>query len=243
LSQFEVTLGQFRRFAEANPMYKTDAERDGKGGWGLSGLAWTQDAAFLWNTDIGFSQSDEHPVVNISWNDATAFCEWLSEQSGSRIVLPTEAQWEYACRAGTTTFWNCADSKDDLSRFAWFTNNSVSQTHPGGQHPQNAFRLFDLHGNVWEWCADWFAPHYYGNAPLNDPIGPSSGEQHVSRGGAWHNFAEQGRSAWRDSHAADYRTFVIGFRVAVALPDEVFQSRSAPIEDNTESRPSTRQNP
>ena len=119
LSRHEVTRGQFRQFVEETG-YKTEAERDGKGGYGFVDGKWVQDPRFVWSADPGFPQTDDHPVVNVSWNDATAFCQWLSKKQGVEYALPTEAQWEYACRAGTTTFWHCGDSDTTLQEYAWF---------------------------------------------------------------------------------------------------------------------------
>ncbi|MFH1264497.1 MAG: bifunctional serine/threonine-protein kinase/formylglycine-generating enzyme family protein, partial [Planctomycetota bacterium] len=136
LSRHEVTRGQFRQFVEEKG-YRTEAERDGQGGYGLVDGKWVQDPRFVWNTDLVFPRTDEHPVVNVSWNDARAFCQWLSEKEGAEYVLPTEAQWEYACRAGTTTAWHCGDSDTMLEEFAWLGVNSGGSTHPAGQLKPN----------------------------------------------------------------------------------------------------------
>ena len=219
LGRHEVTVGQFRQFVEQSG-YKTDAERDGQGGRGLVDGEWVQDPRFIWNTDPGFAQMDEHPVVNVSWNDAVAFCEWLSKKEGVTCVLPSEAQWEYACRAGTSTFRHCGDDEATLQEYAWFSVNSGGKTHPVGELLANGFGLHDMHGNVWEWCADYWATDYYAESPPNDPSGPSTGSDRVNRGGSWDYHARRCRSAHRIRHSPDYRYYNLGFRPASVLVDE-----------------------
>jgi formylglycine-generating enzyme required for sulfatase activity len=151
----EVTRGQFRRFV-GDRSYKTEAERDGKGGFGILDGQWKQDPRFVWNRDLGFEQADDHPVVNVSWNDVTAFCAWLSEKEGEKSHLPSESQWEYACRVGTTTTWYSGDDEDALKDHARFSLNAGGKMHPVGQKSPNAWGLYDMHGNAWEWCQDWW---------------------------------------------------------------------------------------
>ena len=219
LSRDEVTRGQFRRFVEATG-YKTEAEQDGKGGYGRVDGEWIQDPRFVWNTDPGFEQTDEHPVVNVSWNDATAFCQWLSEKEGAEYALPTEAQWEYACRAGTTTAWHCGESETTLEEYAWFMLNAGGKTHPAGQLKPNGWSLYDMHGNVWEWCADSFSWDYYAQSPPNDPSSPTSSSNRVRRGGNWGYPARSCRSADRSYSSPDDRHGILGFRLASVLVDE-----------------------
>jgi formylglycine-generating enzyme required for sulfatase activity len=218
LSRCEVTVGQFRQFVKATG-YKTEAERDGKGGCGPVDGQWVPDPRFVW-TDPGFEQTDEHPVVNVSWNDAAAFCQWLSEKAGAEYVLPTEAQWEYACRAGTTPAWQCGDSDTTFEEFGWFVVNSGGTTHPAGQLKPNGWSLCDMHGNVWEWCADCWAIDYYAQSPPNDPNGPPTGSHRVSRGGIWNGDARHCRSAYRDHYSPGERSGGLGFRLACVLADE-----------------------
>jgi formylglycine-generating enzyme required for sulfatase activity len=101
------------------------------------------------------------PVVGISWHDALAYCEWLSEQTGERYRLPTEAEWEYACRAGTETRWSCGDAERDLEKYAWYSTNSGGKLQPVATKRLNPWGLHDMHGNVREWCADWYSERYY----------------------------------------------------------------------------------
>jgi formylglycine-generating enzyme required for sulfatase activity/serine/threonine protein kinase len=188
LAAYEVTVGQFKTFVEATG-YKTDAETDGKGGTGWVEIDGRQTKVrrpeFTWRNP-GFEQTDLHPVTQVSWNDAVAFCRWLGEKETTTCRLPTEAEWEYACRAGSTTRWHFGDNEADLDQYAWHGNREGYNTKAVGQKLPNAFGIFDSHGNLREWSLDWYSEDYYGLAPVNDPQGPSTGAQHVLRGGAFH---------------------------------------------------------
>ncbi|TVS08432.1 MAG: hypothetical protein EA424_28600 [Planctomycetaceae bacterium] len=146
---------------------------------------WKRDPRFNWKTDLGLEQTEDHPVVNVTWNDVVAFCQWLSAKEGRNYWLPSEAQWEYACRAGTTTQWYGTDDLYALQEHAWFGANAEGRSHPVGQKLPNAWRLHDIYGNVGEWCADWYDPSYYANSPLEDPQGPELGLSRVRRGDCW----------------------------------------------------------
>jgi formylglycine-generating enzyme required for sulfatase activity len=218
LSRHEVTIGQFRRFAEA-AIYKTDAERDGLGGKAIVDGNWKQSPEFIWDSDLGFPQTDDHPVSNVTWNDAAAFSKWLSNHSGWTFTLPTEAQWEYACRAGTETYWHSGDSEAGVEQYGWVGTNSRGAPHPVGLLKPNAFGLYDMHGNLWEWCADWFALDTYAKSSQGDPTGPSAGAERVLRGGSWITLTRRCRTAHRGHYSLGYRISYLGFRVAAALPD------------------------
>ena len=213
LGRHEVTRGQFRQFVNETG-YRTEAELDGTGGTGLLNGKWVKDPRFVWNVDPGFPQTDDHPVVNVSWNDATAYCEWLSKKQGIKYQLPTEARWEYACRAGTTTFWHFGDSQAKLPEYAWFLDNAGQKTHPVGQLKPNAWGLHDMHANVFELCADRYAADYYAQATPDDPSGPTEGSFRVYRGGGWIYHAGLARSAFRHARAAESRFGSLGFRLA-----------------------------
>jgi formylglycine-generating enzyme required for sulfatase activity len=159
------------------------------------------------------------PVESASWQDAKRFCEKLSalpkEKSAGRVYrLPTEAEWEYACRAETTTAFHFGTS---LSSTA--ANFNLGRTGPVGSYKPNKFGLYDMHGNVWQWCADWYGERYYRESPEADPRGPDRGEQRVLRGGSWQDYTRDLRAAVRGRQAPDQRSDIIGFRV-VWVPDE-----------------------
>jgi formylglycine-generating enzyme required for sulfatase activity len=191
---------------------------------------WVQKPEYTWRNP-GFTQSDDHPVVNVGWNDAVAFCQWLSGKEGHTYRLPTEAQWEYACRAGTTRRYYNGDDPERLAqvgnvadatmkakfpgyRYAISSEDAYVFTAPVGRFRANAFGIYDMHGNVWEWCADWYADGYYGVSPAEDPGGPDSGELRVLRGGSWFLGPYVIQSAFRDTLTPDSRHIRGGFRVA-----------------------------
>jgi formylglycine-generating enzyme required for sulfatase activity len=213
LGVHEVTRGQFRRFVEERS-YKTEAERDGKGGFSLVDGQWKQDPRFVWNRDLGFEQADDHPVVNVSWNDVTAFCAWLSEKEGEKSQLPSEAQWEYACRAGTATRWYWGDDEGALKEHGWFKENAGDKTHPVGEKSPNAWGLSDMHGNVWEWCQEWLGDRYYATSPMEDPPGAPGGSGRVARGGGWLEVASNGRASFRGGGGPGGRDGGRGIRLA-----------------------------
>jgi formylglycine-generating enzyme required for sulfatase activity len=144
---------------------------------------------------------DNFPAVYVSWNNTVAYCKKLSEKEGKTYRLPTEAEWEYACRAGTKTTWSFGDDKALLEKHAWYRENTSSVdeqgAHPVGQKKPNAFGLYDMHGNVWEWCHDYFGEDYYNQSPETDPPGPKTGPQRIVRGASWAGYLYETRSAFR----------------------------------------------
>jgi formylglycine-generating enzyme required for sulfatase activity len=238
LGKYEVTKGQFQKFVEATG-YTTEAERDGTGGVGYTGdkdKPFQQRPTFTWR-DWGVDQKDNSPVVNVSWNDAVAYCNWLSQKEGTTYRLPTEAEWEYACRAGTTgrsyngndpeklteiaNVWDAA-AKENVSRSS---NNNLNSsdgwafTSPVGEFRPNNFGLYDMIGNAWEWCSDWYGEDYYSKSPHRDPTGPISGSHRIQRGGGWYNWAVRCRSATRAHGVPGYRHCSVGFRVVRSAGD------------------------
>ena len=152
--------------------------------------------------------------MNVSWDEAVEFCRKLSElpaekAQGNVYRLPTEAEWEYACRAGTTTAFSIADSESLLGDYEWYDMNSENMTHPVGQKKPNSWGLYDMNGNVSEWCSDWYGD-YQINA-VTDPTGPASGSEHVSRGGSFIAQAVTCRPSERESGDGPRRN--LGFRV------------------------------
>jgi formylglycine-generating enzyme required for sulfatase activity len=213
LGVYPVTCGQFRRFIEATN-YQTEAEKDGEGGLGWHAAAdeWVRDPKFIWRSP-GFDQTNDHPVVNVSWNDASAFCDWLSGQESQEYRLPTEAEWEYACRAGTTTRFFFGNDENALGQYAWYWENAKRQTHPVGEKKPNGFGLYDMNGNVWEWCADGYDADYYKQSSADDPRGPEVVAHRVRRGGGW-RYGPHARSASRSWNAPGHRCSYLGFRLA-----------------------------
>jgi formylglycine-generating enzyme required for sulfatase activity len=220
LGACEVTVGQFRKFVE-DCGYKTDAEKDGKGGSGIipSINRGVRKPEFTWR-NTGFEQTDGHPVVNVSWNDAVAFCEWLSRKEGKTYRLPTEAEWEYACRAGSTTAYCFGDDAKRLDDYAWYSAKLGLKTHPVGEKKANAWGLYDTHGNVFEWCGDWFDENYYAGPPPVDPTGPTTGRSRVYRGGGLNSTAGGCRSANRYGDSPGTRSYDLGFRASLIPPDK-----------------------
>jgi formylglycine-generating enzyme required for sulfatase activity len=164
------------------------------------------------------------PVETVSWEDATEFCRKLSElsaeQGAGRVYrLPTEAEWEYACRAGSKTKYSFGDSESSLGDYAWYISNSDRKTNPVGQKKPNAWGLYDMHGNVREWCSDWWKRDYTSTA-VSDPTGPATGSSRVIRGGGWLDVAGDCRSAARDGSAPAYRHGNFGFRLAFSSVDQ-----------------------
>jgi len=217
----EVAVGHFRAFVEATG-YKTDAETDGKGGRfnveTEGGLSWEDRPGITWQNP-GFDQTDAHPVVHVSWTDSMAFCRWLGDQDGKTYRLPTEAEWEYSCRSGSTTLWCYGDDESHLDQYAWFSRHGGSMPKPVRLKLPNGFGLCDVHGNVREWCADAYGDDYYSSSPMDDPTGPTLGPSRVMRGGGWYHAARRCRSAFRHDYSPGFRYGGLGFRAVLLLDD------------------------
>ena len=207
LSRSEVTLGQFARFVEETK-YVTDAERSGKARVWM-GSAWKSVQGANWRSLLELHGPDA-PAGCISWNDAVAFCRWAG------LRLPTEAEWEYAARAGgKDRLWAGTDSDVDLQRYAWFRGNSGYALHPVASLESNQFGLYDMSGNVWEWCSDWYADDYYAASPEINPRGPAKGRVKVARGGSAYHDPTRCRVAHRGRYLPTYSHGSVGFRVAL----------------------------
>jgi formylglycine-generating enzyme required for sulfatase activity len=245
MAQHEVTVGQFRRFLQASG-YVPDAERDGTGGYGYNPAYDPASSArgdafegrlprYSWRNP-GFAQTDEHPVVNVTWHDAQALATWLSRTEGRRYRLPTEAEWEYACRAGSRTRYHSGDAPASLAQVAnVFDQDSARRwpqwrafalphhdghpfTAPVGSFAPNAWGLYDMHGNAWEWVSDWHGDDYYAHSPVDDPQGPAEGGVKVRRGGSWHTWSFYARAAYRNWNDPDTRYTLVGMRLVRELP-------------------------
>lgn len=230
MGKYEVTRGEFQKFVNSDG-YKTDAEEEGFS-WVYTGR-WERRQGYNWH-EVGFDQDDRHPVVNVSWKDANAMADWLSRHSRGEFRLPTEAEWEYACRAGTTavrywgdnpdeacTYANVAD-RDTLTEFpAWTVHNCKDgfiYTAPVGTFKPNDFGLYDMLGNVWEWCEDVYNVRAYSEHSNKNPVYKADAPDRVIRGGSWYSRPEVVRCASRDNlHLPTRRGYDVGFRL-VKIP-------------------------
>ena len=217
-----VTVAAFRKFVDETG-YKTEAEKAG------DKYTWLKPG-FSGDIEYSFEQKLSHPVVCVSWNDAQSYIKWANEKyapSGMKIQLPSEAHWEYACRAGSkTAYWwgnapedgkgkaNVADASAKKKFPDWSTFSFVDgyvYTSPVGSFEANAWGLYDMHGNVWEWCSDWYGDYPSGDA--TDPTGPQNGSSRVYRGGGWDSTSGNCRSADRGRNTPEYRSICLGFRL------------------------------
>jgi formylglycine-generating enzyme required for sulfatase activity len=179
---------------------------------GVTPVTQAQYKAVTATNSSGF-KGPTNPVEMVSWDDVAQFCKKLSEKTGRTVRLPTEAEWEYACRAGTRTRFFFGDDEKSLAEHAWYGANGKTP-HPVGLKKPNAWGLYDMNGNVWQWCADWYGD--YPKGAVTDPQGPASGKYRVARGGGPFNTADFCRAACRNGTHADFRLNTIGFRVAVS---------------------------
>jgi len=222
MSVFETTVGQFRKFVDETG-YKTQAELGDEGGdqtWIVANGEWVRKSDANWKNPY-LPQTDNHPVVCVSWYDVQEFCSWLSKKTGQKIGLPTEAEWEYACRAGTETRYYTGNTEEDLDRAGWYWRNSGDShvsgdysllklienhcgTHPVGTKPPNAWGLYDMTGNVWEWCMDTVDRDYYTSKPCDN---------RAFRGGGWYEQAVYERIAYRHWRRPSHSYWGLGFRI------------------------------
>jgi formylglycine-generating enzyme required for sulfatase activity len=176
-----------------------------------------------WEGKSSVKEGADCAATCVSWKDAVAFCEKLSAKEGCTYRLPTEAEWEYACRASSITHSCFGGDPLALGNYAWYEGKAWSAgqryAHSVGQKKPSGWGLYEMHGNVWEWCAGWYDSNYYANSPTVDPTGPSAGSRRVGRGGSWSSLAGVCRSALRFGSSPGTRGPILGFRVAL-VPSE-----------------------
>jgi formylglycine-generating enzyme required for sulfatase activity len=209
IGKFPITRGEFAAFV------KETGHRTEEGCGVLSGSEWKDQPDRSWRSP-SFDQDDRHPVVCVNWHDANRFADWLSKKVGKAYRLLTEAEREYAARAGTATRYSFGDDGAWLSEYAWYGANAGGATHPVGEKKPNAFGLFDMHGNVWAWCEDTWHSDYRG-APNDGSAWTGDTPHRVLRGGSWYRPPNGLRSAFRIKLLPDGRYSDIGFRVARGL--------------------------
>ncbi len=207
IGKYEVTVGEYAAFVKAT-------NRQSQGCYVYSGSGWSKDASKSWS-DPGFQQTDRNPVVCVSHEDAEAYVSWLKEKTHKPYRLPTEAEWEYAARAGSTTRFPFGDDESQLPEYAWCSANSANKTHPVGTLKPNAWGLHDMLGNAWEWVEDAWHPNYVG-APTDGSAwaATEAGSGRVLRGGSWNFFAWFCRSAFRFNYRPGVQGGYAGFRCA-----------------------------
>jgi formylglycine-generating enzyme required for sulfatase activity len=168
-----------------------------------------------------FFKGPKNPVEWVSWNDCLRFLRRLNDQvGGGKWQFPTEAQWEYACRAGSTTIFCFGDDEAGLADYGWYDKISGGKSHPVGEKKPNAWGLYDMNGSIWQWVLDWYDPTYYAHSPTDDPTGPATGTERASHGGSWSSPARSARSANHGRIEPDHHGSHLGFRAAMSPPDQ-----------------------
>jgi formylglycine-generating enzyme required for sulfatase activity len=217
MGKYEITVKQFRCFIESSG-YQTDAEKYGDS-WVYANGSWSEKKGVTWKCDVAGTvrplSEENHPVIHVSWNDATAYCQWLSKKTGKTYRLPTEAEWEYAAKGGRLSQNYKYSGSNELNDVAWNLSNSDTKTHVVGGKRPNELGLYDLSGNVWEWCQDWY-DSYSSNA-IKNPKGAATGSHRVYRGGSWGHDSRYCRSSYRHLSTPAYRHDYMGFRLLVLL--------------------------
>ena len=186
ITKYEVTFSQYDEYCEMTGRRKPNDE-----GWGRG----------------------NRPVINVTWYEAVDFCKWLSEKTGTTIRLPTEAEWEYAARGGQRSRGFKYAGSNNVDSVAWYKGNSGGKTHPVGQKQPNELGLYDMSGNVWEWCMDWYDKNYYSQSPQKNPFGPLNGTSRIDRGGSWFGDSVYVRVSNRSYYRPTYGLKSLGFRI------------------------------
>lgn len=215
IGKYEVTIAQFRKFIEETN-YQTDADKLGGSHFVMADQSWELKSGLNWSCDEAgnrrTSSEDNHPVIYVSWNDALAYCEWLSGATGKSYRLPTEAEWEYAARGGAASKGYTYSGSDTLSNVAWYRDNSESKIHPVGAKRPNELGIYDMSGNIIEWCNDNYPVDNYPNS-LENP-GPRS--LSIVRSNDWNCEARHCRMSERSYCDPNYHSHILGFRLALS---------------------------
>lgn len=203
-------MGDYGGDADEKPAYEVIVDGFAISKYPVTQRQWT---AIMGSNPSQFTGCDQCPVDMVSWDDAQRFIEILNEVSGKKYALPTEAEWEYAAKGGLKTRGFRYSGSDDINAVGWFTGNSGRHPHPVGEKAPNELGLYDMTGNVWEWCRDWYNKNYYELRESNNPAGPSSGSGRVRRGGSWFTQEVSCRTSVRNSVKQDYKDDSGGFRL------------------------------
>jgi formylglycine-generating enzyme required for sulfatase activity len=218
IGKYEVTVGQFRKFIAATG-YKTSADING-GSYLWNGSQWKLQPGINWEYDaLGFKRpetEENHPVIHVSWTDALEYTKWLSSVTGKAFRLPTEAEWEFAARGGMSSNGYTFAGSNDINQVAWSLDNKSNQTFPVGKKQPNELGIYDMTGNVWEWCNDWYDADYYAKSPSTNPQGSKSGLFKVIRGGSWGGLSNFNRVTFRYRYFPGNRGKFNGFRIAAS---------------------------
>ena len=217
MGKYEITHRQFVYFLTKTG-YITEAQK--KDGAFVAEGGKRKEVNFGYDATgkIRNEENTNDPVLYVSWNDANEFCKWFSKETNRTFRLPTEAEWEYAARGGKQSQGMTFAGLGKPEEVAWFGANSGSETHPVGRLKPNELGLYDMSGNAWEWCEDWYGEKYYRESPEEDPKGPPTGKQKVIRGGGWRSDAKQIRSVFRTSATPNEGFYSIGFRIVTNNP-------------------------
>lgn len=236
MARTETTRAEFEAFVKATA-YRSDAER-GEGSYVWDSLGWHKKEGVDWrHTETGRerrgSDAGTYPVAHVSWNDAAQYCNWLSVQAGLQPAyefradtffrfepdaggyrLPTEAEWEFASGGGVSQRENRHSKRELIGKQAWYSGNAGRRSHPVALKEPNSLGIYDLSGNVWEWCHDWYGADFYARKAVNRPVsGPETGTTRCLRGGSWNNSGKHLRHSNRSSRYPDFRDGSVGFRV------------------------------
>lgn len=203
-------MGDYGGEADEKPAYEVMIDGFAISKYPVTQRQWT---AIMGSNPSGFQGCDQCPIDMVSWDDAQRFVEKLNEITGKKYALPTEAEWEYAAKGGLNTKGFQFSGSDNIEAVGWYTANSGRHPHPVGEKAPNELGLYDMTGNVWEWCQDWYNKNYYELRERNNPMGPATGAARVRRGGSWFTQSISCRTSSRNSVKQDYKDDSGGFRL------------------------------